>query len=139
MAMGIRQPGYQLLSIPEDDGSSAGVVDQLCLLPDQIGIYLNGYLPLVALTLGVMIVDLVLAKARVGSDRRVDEETVILPLHKTKMARAFLDRWILRGLRRRRRHGRGLIGEFLHYFVEVAAIPAGAFILISIVFLVGGL
>jgi len=64
---------------------------------------------------------------------------VILPLHKAKMARVFVDRWILRGLRRRKRYGRGLIGEFVHYFVEVAAIPAGAFILISVVFLVGGL
>jgi len=139
MAMGIRQPGFQLLSIPVEDGSSAGVVDRLCLLPDQIGIYLDGYLPLVALTLGVMIVDLALAKARVGSDRRGDDETVILPLHKAKMARALVGRWILRGLRRRKRYGRGLIGEFAHYFVEVAAIPAGAFVLISVVFLVGGL
>lgn len=137
MAMGIRQPGFQLLSVPEDDGSSAGVVDRLCLLPDQIGIYLNGYIPLVALTLGVMIVDLLLAKARMGSDRRGDGETVILPLHKAKIARVFVDRWILRGFRRRKRHGRGLIGEFLHYFLEVASIPVGAFMLISVVFLVG--
>jgi len=137
MAMGIRKPGFQLLSISEDDGSSAGVVDRLCLLPDQIRIYLNGYLPLVALTLGVMIVDLLLAKVRAGPDRRGDGETVILPLHKAKMARAFVDRWILRGFRRRKRYGRGLVGEFLHYFVEVAGIPAGAFILISVVFLVG--
>ena len=136
--MGIRRPGFQLLSVPEDDGGSAGVVDRLCLLPDQLGIYLNGYLPLVALTLGVMILDLVLArKTRVGADRRGNDESVILPLHKAKIARAFLDRWILRGLRRRKRYGRGLIGEFLHYFVDVAGVPVGAFMVISVVFLVG--
>ena len=134
--MGIRRPGFQLLSIPEDDGGSAGVVDRLCLLPDQIGIYLNGYLPLVAITLVVMILDLALArKARTGPDRRGDEE--VLPLHKAKIAKVFLDRWVLRGLRRRKRYGRGLAGEFLDYFVEVASLPAVAFMLISVVFLVG--
>jgi len=138
MATGIRQPGFQLLSVPEDDGSSAGVVDRLCLLPDQLGIYLDRYLPLVALTLGVMIVDVVLARrTRTGADRRGDGESAILPLHKAKVVIAFVDRWVLRGLRRRKRYGRGLIGDFAHYFVEVAGIPVGAFILISVVFLVG--
>jgi len=137
MAMGIRRPGFQLLSIPEDHGDSAGVVDQLCLLPDQIGIYLEGYLPLVALTLAVLIVDLVLMrKARMGSDRRTDGEGMILPLHKMKIAKTFVDWWVLRGLRRRKRIGRGLIGDFVRYFIDVAGIPGGAFILISVAFLV---
>jgi len=132
MAMGIRKPGFQLLSVPEDD---TGVpVDRLCLLPDQIGIYLEGYLPLVALTLGIMIVDLVLMrKARTGSDQRTDGESMILPLHKVKM----VDWWILGRFRRRKRTGRGLIGDFGRYFVDVARIPIGAFMLISAVFLVG--
>lgn len=137
MAMGIRKPGFQLLSVPEDNRDGAGAVDQLCFLPDQIGVYLKGYLPLVALTLGVMIVDLVLIrKARIGSDRRTDGEGTILPLHKMKIAKSLVDWWVLKGLRRRKRIGRGLIGDFVRYFVDVAGIPAGAFMLISVVFLV---
>jgi hypothetical protein len=138
MAMGIRKPGFQLLSVPGDvDGASAA--DQLCLLPDQIGIYLEGYLPLVALTLGVMIVDLVLMrKARTGSDRRtVISEGAILPLHKMNIAKPLVDWWVLRGSKRRKRIGRGLIGDFMRYFADVAGVPAGAFMLISVVFMVG--
>lgn len=137
MAMGIRKPGFQLLSIPENGRDSAGTVDMLCLLPDQIGIYLDWYLPLVAVTLGVMIVDLLLMrKTRTGSDRRPDDEDTILPLHKMKIARSLVDRWVVGGLRRRRRVGRGLIGGFARYFVDVAGIPAGAFMLISVMFMV---
>lgn len=136
--MGIRKPGFQLLSVPEDDEGGAGAVDELCLLPDQIGIYLEGYLPLVALTLGAMIVDLILMKnARMGSDRRADGEGAILPLYKMKIAKPLVDWWTLRRLRRRRRIGRGLIGDFVRYFVDVAGIPAGAFVLISVAFMVG--
>lgn len=137
MAMGIRRPGFQLLSVPENGGNSAGTVDMLCLLPDQIGIYLDRYLPFVAVTLGVMIVDLLLTrKTRKGSDRRADDEGTILPLHQLKVARLLADRWALSGMRRRRRVGRGLIGDFARYFVDVAGIPVGAFVLISVVFVV---
>jgi hypothetical protein len=137
MAMGIRKPGFQLLSISENGRESAGTADKLCLLPDQIGIYLNRYLPLVAITLGIMIVDILLTrKRRKGSDRRADDEGTILPLHEMKFARLLADRWALSGMRRRRRVGRGLIGEFARYFVDVAGIPAGAFVLISVVFVV---
>lgn len=141
MAMGIRKPGFQLLSVPEDDGGRADVADKLCLLPDQIGIYLEGYLPLVALTLGVMIVDLVLTRRlRSRSDRRADGEGTILPLYRVKIVGTIAGWCALRGLRRRKRISRisrGLIGDFLFYFVDVAGIPAGAFMLISVVFMVG--
>lgn len=137
MAMGIRKPGFQLLSVPENGGDSAGMVHELCLLPDQIGIYLDRYLPLVAVTLGVMVIDLLLMrKTRVGSDRRTENEGTLLPLYKIKIAGSLVDRWVLSGLRRRRRVGRGLIGDFARYFVDVAGIPAGAFILISVAFMV---
>ena len=138
MTMGIRKPGFQLLSVPQDDKDSPGAADRPCLLPDQIGIYLEGYIPLVALTLVVMIVDLVLMrKVRMGSDRR-DGEGAILPLHKTSIAKPLVDWWVSRGYRRRRRRiGRGLMGDFARYFVDVAGIPAGAFMLISVVFMVG--
>ncbi|KAF9653912.1 Metallo-dependent phosphatase [Thelephora ganbajun] len=138
IAMGIRKPGFQLLSVPEDDVGNTGAADQLCLLPDQIGIYLGWYLPLVALTLGVIIMDLLLMrKARNGSDRRADDGGTVLPLHKVKIAKQFVDWWVLRGLRRRKRVGQGFVGEFVRYFVDVAGIPTGAFILISVVFMVG--
>jgi len=137
MAMGIRKPGFQLLSVPENGGDNAGTVDELCLLPDQIGIYLDRYLPLVFVTLGVMFIDLLLTRrTRMGPDRRADDEGMILPLHKMKIARSLADRWVLSGLRRRRRVGRGLIGDFARYFVDVAGIPAGAFMLISVVYMV---
>ncbi|KAF9793242.1 Metallo-dependent phosphatase-like protein [Thelephora terrestris] len=137
MAMGIRKPGFQLLSVPQDDGASTGAVGQLCLLPDQLGIYLDRYIPFVALTLGIMVVDLLLTrKTGMGSDRRAGDEGTILPLHKIKIMRPVVDWWVLRGLRRRRRAGRGLIGDFARYFFDVAGIPGGAFVLISIVFMV---
>jgi hypothetical protein len=140
MAMGVRKPGFQLLSVSEDDGGSAGVVDRFCLLPDQIGIYLEGYFPLVALTLGVMMVDLVLMRrARARSDRRANGEGAVLPLHNARIAKRFVDWWALRGFRRRKRTSRGLIGDLLRYFADVAGVPAGAFMLISIVFMHVGL
>ena len=136
MAMGIRKPGFQLLSIPEDGGDSAGTLDELCLLPDQIGIYFDRYLPLVAVTLGVMIVDLLLTRrTRMGSDRRSEDEGTVLPLHKMKIAKSSMTRWVLSGLRRRRRVGRGLIGDFARYFFDVAGIPVGAFVVISVMFM----
>lgn len=51
--MGIRQPGVQLLSL---DKSGPGTGDYLCLMPDQIGIYLDVYLPLILLSLLVIAV-----------------------------------------------------------------------------------
>lgn len=46
MAMGVRQPGYHLLSLypPTTDNPSSGGFRQVnCVLPDQIGIWLNVY------------------------------------------------------------------------------------------------
>ena len=141
MAMGIRKPGFQLLSVPENDKGSTGMVpvDQLCRLPDQIGIYLDWYLTLVGLTVGVMVVDLLLTRrGRVGSDiRRAGDEGTILPLHRMRIARPLADWCALRGPRRRKRAGRGLIGDFVRYFGDVAGLPAGAFLLITFVFMVG--
>lgn len=50
MAMGIRRPGFQLLSIPawdlkEAHHDSHNIMDRHCLLPDQIRLYLWGYIP----------------------------------------------------------------------------------------------
>ncbi|KAF7361777.1 Metallo-dependent phosphatase [Mycena venus] len=53
MAMGIRKPGFQLLSLvdPHSVPGSASHADSLCLLPDQLGIYLSTYIPLLVLSL----------------------------------------------------------------------------------------
>ncbi|KAK0212804.1 Metallo-dependent phosphatase-like protein [Desarmillaria ectypa] len=52
MAMGVRRPGFQLLSlIPPNEASRSSHADKPCLLPDQIGIYLNIYAPLIVLSL----------------------------------------------------------------------------------------
>ena len=85
-----------------------------------------------------MIVDLVLmGRTRMRPDRRtLDDEGAILPLHRVKIARTIADWCALRGLRRRKRAGRGLIGDFLRYFADVAGVPTGAFVLISVVFMV---
>ena len=57
MAMGIRQPGFQLLSIgvpPTRFATSLATVP--CLLPDQLGIYLNVYVPLLIFSLLLLLV-----------------------------------------------------------------------------------
>ncbi|KAJ7268851.1 Metallo-dependent phosphatase-like protein [Mycena haematopus] len=58
MAMGIRQPGFQLLSLvqPQSVVGSSSHADSLCLLPDQLGIYLSMYIPLLVCSLLVICV-----------------------------------------------------------------------------------
>ncbi|TFK73954.1 hypothetical protein BDN72DRAFT_760618 [Pluteus cervinus] len=55
MAMGVRRPGFQLLSLAQDAPpslrSSDKYADTLCHLPDQLGIYLIGYPCVVILSL----------------------------------------------------------------------------------------
>ena len=63
MAMGIRRPAFQLLSLfPSTDKNRrvAQAKDTLCLMPDQLGIYIWVYLPLLA----VSFVSLLVANAR---------------------------------------------------------------------------
>ena len=57
MAMGIRQPGFQLLSLgtpPRRLTTSLATVP--CLLPDQLSIYLNVYVPLLVFSLILLLV-----------------------------------------------------------------------------------
>jgi ethanolamine phosphate phosphodiesterase len=54
MVMNVRRPGFQLLSLaPEQlrDGGVSTYKDVPCLLPDQLRIYLNIYLPLLAVSI----------------------------------------------------------------------------------------
>ncbi|KAI6135705.1 Metallo-dependent phosphatase-like protein [Pisolithus croceorrhizus] len=63
IAMGVRRPGFQLLSlistVPLDDSLNQVPVlpplDTPCFLPDQIGIYLQVYLPLTVLSLAFLL------------------------------------------------------------------------------------
>ncbi|KAJ7287786.1 Metallo-dependent phosphatase-like protein [Mycena rebaudengoi] len=53
MAMGIREPGFQLLSLapPQSPHGSLSHADSLCILPDQLGIYLSVYIPFLVFSL----------------------------------------------------------------------------------------
>ncbi|KAJ6587057.1 Metallo-dependent phosphatase-like protein [Mycena vulgaris] len=58
MAMGIRRPGFQLLSLvpPHSMQGSSSHADSLCLLPDQLGIYLSTYIPFLVFSLLIILV-----------------------------------------------------------------------------------
>lgn len=60
MAMGIRRPGYQLLSLvpptPNSKQAAPTFAHRPCLLPDQLGIYLSVYIPLFCLTVLALLV-----------------------------------------------------------------------------------
>ncbi|KAJ6625495.1 Metallo-dependent phosphatase-like protein [Mycena sp. CBHHK59/15] len=74
MAMGIRRPGFQLLSLapPHSVHSDLSHADSLCLLPDQLGIYLSLYIPL--LVISILLI-LVANATRVCSSRRFPRHT----------------------------------------------------------------
>ncbi|TRM70029.1 Metallo-dependent phosphatase-like protein [Schizophyllum amplum] len=56
MAMGIRQPGYQLLSLAAPSAPSAtSHATTHCLLPDQLRIYLAIYIPLLLISLAAVV------------------------------------------------------------------------------------
>jgi hypothetical protein len=54
--MGVRKPGFQLLSLvpPHSMQGSPSHADSLCVLPDQLGIYLSTYIPLLVFSLLVI-------------------------------------------------------------------------------------
>lgn len=55
MAMGIRRPGFQLLSLPSLIAQSqTGMLDRPCNLPDQIGLYTWMYIPAVLICIGII-------------------------------------------------------------------------------------
>lgn len=54
MAMGIRRPGFQLLSLA--GGAAPTHADAPCLLPDQIGVYTGVYAPLGVLSLALLLI-----------------------------------------------------------------------------------
>jgi hypothetical protein len=69
MAMGVRRPGFQLLSlIPPnarlDTALTATQADTPCLLPDQLGIYLSVYIPFLVLSLLTLLVSNIVRTSR---------------------------------------------------------------------------
>jgi hypothetical protein len=56
MVMGIRKPGFQLLSLTSRGAAHEMPPNRLCILPDQFGIYLSTYIPLLAFSLVVLLV-----------------------------------------------------------------------------------
>ncbi|KAF9012455.1 Metallo-dependent phosphatase-like protein [Cyathus striatus] len=61
MAMGIRRPGFQLLSLAPAELTERRVVpstfaDTPCFMPDQIGIYLKIYIPLLIVSLLILFI-----------------------------------------------------------------------------------
>lgn len=59
MAMNVKRPGFQLLSLlPREywkGGATTTYADELCLLPDQISIYLSTYVPLLLFSLLIVL------------------------------------------------------------------------------------
>jgi len=57
MAMGIREPGFQLLSLSSSSSFSSETLATIpCLLPDQLGTYLRIYVPSVILSLLILFI-----------------------------------------------------------------------------------
>ena len=55
MAMGVKVPGFQLLSLfPPSETNGQSFFDAPCFLPDQIGIYLSVYVPFILLSLAAL-------------------------------------------------------------------------------------
>ena len=77
MVMGIRRPGFQLLSLATPTGAGPSHADALCLLPDQLGIYLSRYLPLFICSLLALIVQTIRDLSKLRSDRQRLGATVI--------------------------------------------------------------
>jgi hypothetical protein len=77
MAMGVRKPGFQLLTLSSGHGDSS-YADVPCLLPDQLGIYLNLYVPLIIFSLLILALSHVHRRTR-GYGNNMREKSPSLP------------------------------------------------------------
>lgn len=77
MAMGITRPGFQLLSLsPGGTTRPPAVADSPCLLPNQLAIYLERYVPLLVFSL----VALVVSSVRQTQDYQHGDSYMSLPI-----------------------------------------------------------
>ncbi|KAF9485927.1 Metallo-dependent phosphatase [Pholiota conissans] len=80
MVMNVKRPGFQLLSLVPSELRTEGLdtyADQLCLLPDQLRIYLNVYLPLLALSLLAVLASNVVTLSPAFQNRTTSDATVL--------------------------------------------------------------
>lgn len=80
MVMNVRQPGFQLLSLAPTELRTEGLdtyADQLCLLPDQLRIYLNVYIPLLALSILAVFTTNVIGVRRSFHTRPPSDATIV--------------------------------------------------------------
>lgn len=82
MAMGIRRPGFQLLSLlsSSSEGVTAEARDSLCIMPDQIGVYLSVYLPLIGVSLVLLWIKALVGGRRLSDEKRKDRDRLPLPV-----------------------------------------------------------
>ncbi|KAF7321631.1 Metallo-dependent phosphatase [Mycena kentingensis (nom. inval.)] len=158
MAMGIRRPGFQLLSLvpPDPNQTTSSHSDSLCLMPDQLGIYLSTYIPLLVLSLlAIIAVNALRVLNRNRSSRGVmrsrnsDEYAEMLP-HPGSARKppppAYSRTFELFGRRRRIAisaqalrllfpseppTSRGFVAGALHAVRDVAVFPLGVFALLA--------
>jgi hypothetical protein len=79
IAMGVHQPGFQLLSLSSEARTNA---HQPCLLPDQLRIYCWVYGPLILATIVLVAVRALIA-ARLSHQRHAQKRSLDLPLYPT--------------------------------------------------------
>lgn len=81
MAMGIKQPGFHLLSLaPREEGQAQKTTaDVPCFLPDQIAIYLSIYVPLLVISIVIVLVSNTLRRYASGAS---------LPVHHRRSSSA---------------------------------------------------
>ena len=78
MAMGIRRPGFQLLSLAPPSAMPAGAAtfaDVPCFLPDQLGIYISVYVPLILLSVLALLLGHAYRVSQAHGARAADGQT----------------------------------------------------------------
>jgi len=75
MAMGIRRPGFQVMSVPFPAApDSIGFVDRPCELPDQVGLYLHVYIPAILCCVALLALSRAFSDSDAGTKGRSWEE-----------------------------------------------------------------
>jgi len=88
MVMNVRRPGFQLLSLyptTQRTEDTPSYLDIPCLLPDQLRIYLNIYLPLLVISLVAVLVSNLKRRGKSYGHRRPFSRILRPPLLPTEM------------------------------------------------------